>query len=189
MKSLALSLLLALTAASACDDAPKGSPDAASSADVAPGPDGAAEADAAPDPDAAPAPDAAPDPDAAPTPDAVVLGYPLTVTLDATARVVDLRALPTEPVAGEPLVRLDTIVTAAFPEAALASVQLDDLRAADGFSAASKFTCDEALPTPGPDLALAAVDPNTGRTSWDESLAFPGCMHVNGLAEVVLSRP
>jgi hypothetical protein len=85
-------------------------------------------------------------------------------------------------------VRLSDVVKAAWPELDRTALVVDFI-ASDGFRPSSRSPCRDLMPVPGSLLDQGYLDPATANLTWDESLGFPGCLHPNGVATVVLLEP
>ncbi len=119
-----------------------------------------------------------------------VAGLSVTVKLGDQAVAVDLTTLATVDVAGSPRVTVAAIVAAALPSETVDALQADDLVAGDGFRSSSRGNCaPPVLPVLGSVFAQGYVDPATRDLSWDDALGYPGCLSVNDLAEIELSKP
>ncbi|GEM_PF-4208674 len=98
---------------------------------------------------------------------------------------VDLGDLELVTVEGSSAVRLGDVLRAAGVEPSDDST-VADLVSADGFHPGMKTPCRGLIPIKLALLDQAYVTEFTGETLWKESLDYPGCMHVNGLASLVL---
>ncbi|MCL2625257.1 MAG: hypothetical protein FWD46_00355 [Cystobacterineae bacterium] len=78
-------------------------------------------------------------------------------------------------------VKLSDVLEAAFPGKQL---QVVDFIGPDGFSPNSSENCNGLLPVVGATIEQGYINPLNGNLRWDASLAYPGCMRVNGVAEI-----
>ncbi|MGI5860661.1 MAG: hypothetical protein ACOX6T_01240 [Myxococcales bacterium] len=114
-------------------------------------------------------------------------GKTVKVTWQGASTDVALGGLPTVEVAGAKAVRLTEVVAEVIGSTAVAGLKAD-FTAADGFKPGSKSTCDGFIPVPGDKLAQGYIDPQSRHLIWDESLQYPGCLHINDTAEIILSE-
>jgi hypothetical protein len=111
----------------------------------------------------------------------------LKVTYRETDHDVNLSTLkPLVADAGTSAVLLSDVVQSALPGTSLATLDTN-FRAEDGFDPASKSNCNGLLPVSGEKLAKGFVDLATRNLAWAAELQLPGCLHVKGLAQVLLA--
>jgi len=108
-------------------------------------------------------------------------GTRVTVTYEGEGREVVLETLAPS-VQGVPL---SDVVEAAWPELDRSALVADFL-AGDGFRPARRTDCQDEIPFPGDQLDRGWIDPATADLAWDESFSFTGCMHVRGVATILL---
>jgi len=154
--------LLAVACDQSVDDG--GDPDA-TSADASPAGDGAYELGLLPD--AAPA-------------------RTVNVTYNAQDKLIDLAEPTPVTFEGHPSARLSDVVSLAFPAATQADLTAD-FTAGDGFKPGSKSNCSGLVPVDGADFPKGYVDVATRKVRWELSLAFPGCLYIQDLAEILLA--
>jgi hypothetical protein len=64
-----------------------------------------------------------------------------------------------------------------------------NFEADDGYSPATKDNCVGFVPVPGADIDKGYISLDTGELFWDESLGYPGCLNVKGLAKIIVIAP
>jgi hypothetical protein len=111
-------------------------------------------------------------------------GLKLTVTYQSVDHTVDISTVTAETAGG---VLVSNVVLKALPGKDLTTVNAPNFLGADGFDPSTKSSCQAVLPVPGENLALGSLDPATLDLSWDASLAYPGCLGVNGLGQILLA--
>lgn len=107
------------------------------------------------------------------------------VTYLGASQEIDLSTLGTVDVGGVVVVRLGEVLSTALPEVSLATVGANFL-SSDGFNPSSKENCALLLPVVGATLNQGYLDPSTRNLSWDVTLAYPGCLAVRDLAEILV---
>jgi hypothetical protein len=117
----------------------------------------------------------------------VVTGKTIKVTYQGSSIEVALNQLATVDVNGTAKARLSAAILAALPSKTLEQIQVNDLIASDGYTPTAKSNCAGMLPVAGPKTEKGYVDPSTRLITWDESLAFPGCMKITDAAEIVVA--
>ena len=121
------------------------------------------------------------------TPDAGLSGKTVQVVWSGASTEVALGGLQTVEVGGLQLVPLTDVIAGVLGAEPLAGITAD-FTAGDGFKPGSKSTCDGLIPVPGATLAQGYLDPQTRNLTWDESLQYPGCLHLTDTAEILLAR-
>jgi hypothetical protein len=109
----------------------------------------------------------------------------VAVEYQGASHDVDITALDAEDVSGVQAVRLDDVLRAALPDADLGGLALDFV-AYDGFSPAQSPNCVDLIPLNASVADLGWIEIATANLTWDESLRFPGCLHVRGVVEVLV---
>lgn len=112
----------------------------------------------------------------------------IEVVFGADTKRIDLAALPTVQLADKAVVKLDVLVKAAYPAIDLATIHLGFL-ASDGFDPGSKANCVGLVPVPGARLAQGGITPETANVQWEDSLGYPGCLCVHGVAKLTVTSP
>jgi hypothetical protein len=110
----------------------------------------------------------------------------ISVIHGAETKVVDVAKMATVDVDGTPVVLLSEVVKAAFPAIVLTEVTVD-FTGAEGYKPGSKSNCAGVVPIPGKSLEQGWIDPATTNLLWDESLGYPGCLHVKLTTEIILA--
>ncbi|HCF58016.1 MAG TPA: hypothetical protein DFS52_08495 [Myxococcales bacterium] len=114
-------------------------------------------------------------------------GVTVKVLWQGASTDVALGSLPTVEIAGAQLVRLTEIVAGVIGSTPVTGLTAD-FTSGDGFKPGSSPNCEDLVPVSGDALALGYLDPVTRKLSWDESLAFPGCLRVSDTAEIILAE-
>jgi hypothetical protein len=105
----------------------------------------------------------------------------ISIARGTESRQVELGALPSAALG----VRVSDVVKRAWPTLDDTSIAADFI-AGDGFRPAARSPCLGLVPVSGTLLKQGYLDPDTGDLGWDDSLAFPGCLHVKGVATIVV---
>lgn len=108
-------------------------------------------------------------------------GASVDVVHGGEARAVELAALATAALG----VPLSDVIEESWPELDPAALEVDFI-ARDGFRPSARSTCQGLVPVPGELLDQGYLEPETANLLWDEALDFPGCLHPDGVATVLL---
>ena len=100
-----------------------------------------------------------------------------------TSVVVGLGEMDAISAASVDSARLSEVVEAAELGVDLAVLEFD-FESADGFRSSDSSNCVDFVPMAGEGLALGYIALVTGDLVWDESLDYPGCLRVDGVAKI-----
>jgi hypothetical protein len=113
-------------------------------------------------------------------------GKTLVVTYGGKSYTVELSKLTTVTIDATSYDKLSDVVASSLPSASLSSL-LADFEGIDGFKPSSKSNCVSIIPIAATNLALGYVQPQSLLMRWDDSLGYPGCLAVKGLAKIILT--
>jgi len=108
------------------------------------------------------------------------------VTYGADTATVALTGLATAVFEGVTVVTLDAIIAEAGVSVDLSGTTLH-FAASDGYDPDDQDTCEAVTPVPGSVAAQGGIEHGTRNLMWDEALGYPGCLHVDDTATIVVA--